>query len=188
MFKLGQWVEADNGYGVIERIFSEYYQFGDDFIPTDKHIGDKKQDVMVVKRFCSFDFKVFPQTRVVSERLIRSIDEEIMDDIYDLLEVHKNLKRFKNYKVKTDFDEILNVDIYFSDEDKEKFERALNEFLSNYELFTVRELQDHLGIDNIFNAKAGPTPNYYLQLGSNGLGSYNENREMIFRRARLVKK
>lgn len=101
MLEVGKWVEADNGYGVIERLFPEYYQFGDDSLPPRKRVGDTKQNVIVVKRFCSFDFKVYPQTRIVSEILVRAMDNEALGKVRSLLENDKNRKRFEKYRPKT---------------------------------------------------------------------------------------
>lgn len=61
--------------------------------------GDRKQDSVLVKRFCSFDFKVYPPIRIGSGRLASKVKHEL-NRIYQLLENEKQTKRFANYKIR----------------------------------------------------------------------------------------
>ena len=104
--QVGDWVEGDNGYGVIVKLFPKYYQYWDS-IPAEKKAGDKEQDDVVIKRFCSFDFKVYPQTQLNSMKYISKVSKKEMETINKLLKDEKKAKRYEKYKTE-EISEICN--------------------------------------------------------------------------------
>ena len=182
--KVGDWVEGNNGYGLIVKIYSDYYQYWDDDIPAQKKPGDKKQDDVVIKRFCSFDFKVYPQTQLNSIKFVSKVTKKNMHKINRLLEDEKTLKRFNNYKVDDDICEVANFDQNLTTQIVCNIDKGLKKIPDNGNLsMTAREIEDYLKkkykIDLIDNEKF--IPNSYIQLTSVGLGIYRDN-ELLFKK------
>ncbi len=189
MIKIGDWVEGDNGYGVIARIFPRYYQYSDDNIPAGKKIGDKLQDSVILKRFCSFDFKVHLQTRVISASLASIVSANDMEQINVLLKDVKILKRFESYQMKEDLCEVVNFDQNNSIEKIAIISNGLNKLEGNGNLnMTIREIESYLKIEfDIELINRAKLPNCFIQLLSAGLGLYRNN-EMLFKKISILKK
>lgn len=192
MLEVGDWVEGDNGYGVIHKIYPEYYQFWEDDIPEGNEPGDKKQDVVIIKRFCSFYFKVYPQTRAISIKYVSKISNNDMKKVKELLKDEKKSQRFKKYKVDDGICEIANWDQYLTKERYCLIESKLETLENNGNLnMTMREVESYLekefGIDLINGSSANGPSNYYVQVTSVGLGVYKDH-ELLFKKIGIVDK
>lgn len=190
MIEVGDWVEGDNGYGVIIKIFPEYYQYWDDQIPDGKQPGDKEQDSVIIKRFCSFDFKVRLQTQTNSMRYISKVTKKDMSKINALLKDEKIAHKFENYKVQDDIVEIVNWNQTLSDEKIKLIREGLDNLENNGNLrMTMREIEKFFkktfDIDLIRKSKA--IANCYIQLSTVGLGIY-KNKELLFKQIDIIDK
>lgn len=184
MLKLGDWVGGDNGYGVVHRIVPEYYEYWHFDIPSGKNVGDKKQDLVVLKRFCSYSFKVAPQTRILAALLVSEIEDAEREKILRLLADEKNRRKFERYVVKDDARELVSWDLNIESEKIPFVERAIQSLECNGALkMTMRDIEKYLSESFSVNIFSNPKyPNCRIQLVSCGLGAYNSNKEMLFER------
>lgn len=190
MIEVGDWVEGDNGYGVIVKIFPEYYNYWDDDLPDDKKPGDKNQDSVIIKRFCSFDFKVYPQTQTNSMESVSKVTKKDMKKINSLLKDEKTAKRFESYNVHDDICEIVNWDQKLSKESIKLIRKGLENLKNNGTLnMTMREIEAYIknefDIDLIDDSKF--IPNCYIQLTTIGLGVYKD-KELLFKQIGITEK
>lgn len=184
MLKVGDWAGGDNGYGVIHRFVPVYYEYWHSEIPADKNVGDKKQDLVVLKRFCSFSFKVGLQTKILAAQSVYEIEEDEREKIFQLLADEKNRRKFDRYEVEDDSRDIVDWDLDIESEKIAFIENAIKSFEGNGALkMTMRDIQGYLseslGLDIFSNPKY---PNCRIQLVSCGLGAYNSEKEMLFER------
>ncbi len=178
----GDWVECLNGYGIVVKVFPEYYEHGEDDIPEGKKIGDRRQYSLIVKRFCSYDFKIYPQTLLNSEGLIGRVSASNLKKVKKLLEDPKVAARFEKYKV-LDLCGVNNIDFTLPDEKIEQIERGLAAMKDNGNLsMTVREIEAYLKkeFDLELLSKKGPKgwPNCYIQLLTVGFGVYRDKQSL----------
>lgn len=192
MIKEGDWVDAYGGYGIVVRIFHEYYERWWNDIPENKIPGDKRQDVVIIKRFCSHQFKVYPQTKVMSIKLVSEIEKSDLDKITTLLKDEKNLRRFERYQTDDSISDVTNWDQHLSETKFEEIKDGLKGLENNTNLkMTMMEisalLKQEFDIDLFARVDKIPRPNCYIQMISCGLGVYR-NKEKLFKEIRIHKK
>ena len=187
-YKPGEWIEGDNGYGVVVKIIHRYYQYGDDDIPANNKVGDKKKDSILMKRFCSFDFKVRPQTRLFSLSLAHKISKKDMLSIKKLLDDEKVSKRFEKYQIEM-FDEISNFSQKLSETKLADIRNGLSRLKNNGSLkLTCKEIESYLSTEfDIELFESHKNSNCYIQLVSDGIGNYRD-RETLFKRIDIHEK
>lgn len=192
MIKEGDWIDAYGGYGIVVKIIPEYYEswWGD--IPENKTPGDIKQDRVIIKRFCSHQFKVYPQTKVMSMKLVSEIENNDMDKIAALLKDEKSLRRFERYQITDSISDVINWDRYLSEDKFEEIKTGLERLDNNGNLkITMMEisalLKQVFDIDLFARVDKIPRPNCYIQMISCGIGGYR-NKEKLFKELRIHKK
>lgn len=184
MVKVGDWVEADNGYGIVVSIFPRFYQEGEHDIPDEKRLGDLKQHSFVVKRFCSYEFKVRFQVRLMSEKLVSPVSEKTMESIKKLLSEGNTKERFEKYKDWYDGKDMVTENLALKPGDITAIEEVVENLSGNSE-FTLDEVKALIGHEKF--GQRGLSVTHYLQLVSSGLGRYRD-RKMLFTEAALREK
>jgi hypothetical protein len=198
MIKEGDWVDAYGGFGVVVKIFPEYCESWSGASLGKFAIGEKIQDSVVIKRFCSHDFKVRLQTKTMSMSLVSEIEPGDLRKIKNLLKDEKTLRKFEKYEIDDSICDVVNWDQRLSDEQFERVSCKLKNLNGNGNLrmtmIQIRNLlRDELDLFQSLSShrdgdgKLPPRPNCYIQTLSCGLGVY-ENKEQLFNEIRIHKK
>lgn len=192
MIREGDWVDLYGGYGVVVKIFPEYYECWWKDIPDDKAPGEKKQDRVIIKRFCNREFKVYPQTKVMSMDLVSEIEPSDLDRINELLMDEKISRRFEQYRVDNSIGDVINFDQFLSDRKFAEVKAWLDRLENNGNLqMTMMEinslLKRELDVDVFAHVDKIPRPNCYIQVVSSGLGEYRD-KEMLFKKLGIIAK
>lgn len=188
MVEIGDWVDALGGYGIVVSVVPEYYEYWYTNVPPGKSVGDKKQDIVVVKKLCNHEFKVGIQTKCLSASLVSPITKIDLSLISKLLKDERIARRFEKYKVREE-ETVVNWHQEMSDTRFEEVRNELENLKENGKLrWTVSDaesfLRKSLGFELIMQTKS---PNCYIQLISAGLGVYR-GKETVFKEIQIKKR
>lgn len=183
----GDWVDAYGGYGIVVKVEPEYYEYWYSDIPEGKKVGDKKQDIVLVKILCNHEFKVRPQVRTVAMSLMSPITKKDMAAISKLLKDEKVAKKFENYRVQ-ETGYVINWDQDLPDESFEAVRHGLENLTNNGNLaMTMKEIEKYFReVFDIDLFRKTKSPNCYVQLLSSEPISYR-CKEMLFKEIRILR-
>lgn len=165
-FKIGDWIAGHNGYGMIDRIIPIYYEYWNEEIPEGKQIGDISGYMIVMRRLCSYEFKVRIKDEIFAAWSKMHISKKDMLRIEKILQDPKIKKRFDEYKTK-EFGLVIGLPNKGTEEEIKKIKHFIASIPNNGNLkMTMKDIEkymkDNLDMHPLWNREKGA--NYRLQV------------------------